>query len=145
MSFMPILQEKHKKSIEKFYFDACKKHKTSVLSLRIESGFHQLGEYLEITTEKGDKFTVQDGDEPTVFFQETVEYADYAIEVEERTILSYEFRVQKLENGKFSCRGKTYHSEKDLLEALEYDAVGENHYADITDASAKIIKSQWVQ
>ena len=145
MSFMPILQEKHKKNIEKFYFDACKKHKTSVLSLRIDSGFHKLGEYLEIITEKGDKFEVQDGEEPTVFFQETVEYADYAVEVEERTILSYEFRVQKLVNGKFSHRGKTYHNENDLIKALEYDAVGENHYADITDTSAKVIKSQWVQ
>lgn len=143
MSFMPILQEKHKKSIEKFYFDACKKHKTSVLSLRIDSGFHQLGEYLEVTTEKGDKFKVQDDEEPTVIFQETVEYADYTIEVEERTILSYEFRVQKLENGKFSQRGKTYHSEKNLIEALEHDALSENHYADITDVRLRVTKSQW--
>ena len=145
MSFMPILQEKYKKNIEKFYFDACKKHKTSVLSLKIDSGFHQLGEYLEITTEKGDKFTVQDGEEPTITFQEVVVHTDYAVEVEERTILSYEFRVQKLENGKFSHRGKTYHSENDLIEALEHDALSENHYADITDVKLKITKSQWVQ
>lgn len=145
MSFMPILQEKHKKSIEKFYFDACKKHKTSVLSLRIDSGFHKLGEYLEIFTEKGDKFTVQDGEEPTVVFQEVVEYADYAVEVEEKTIFSYEFRVLKLENGKFRYMDKTYHSENDLIEALEHDALSENHYADIKDVKLRVTNSQWVQ
>lgn len=87
---------------------------------------------------------MQDGEEPTVVFQEVVEYADYAVEVEEKTTFSYEFRVLKLESGKFRYMDKTYHSENDLIEALEHDALSENHYADIKDVKLRVTNSQWV-
>lgn len=145
MSFMPILQEKHKKNIEKFYFDACEKHKTPVLSLQIDSGFHQLDEYLSIFTEKGDSFYAVGDEEPVIRFNTTTTRRTYEFVVENKTILSYVLHVEQLDDGKFSHGDKTYNSEEELLKSLESGVLNDVYYSDIVDDSMEILESKWIK
>lgn len=118
------LYEEYKLSIDKFYEDARTHHGMSFMKLNIETGGHELGHYLSVSTEKDDKWSIDVSYQfrPEIYFspadnwdKKTICYTTVRNDVER-----YSCKVIQHEDGSFTLNHKKFATEAELFDEVKH-------------------------